>query len=363
MDELKEEFQKSTDPQRRLRILTLSHFSVGKNAVFFGTTWYMVRRSFQLKAEKGILPEIPPYSKGRKISEEECQKVKSFYESDEVSRICPGKKDYVTVRDENGVKVKKQKRLILGNLQEIYQLYKENGSNPRIGFSKFASLRPKHCVLLGSNGTHTVCVCCYHQNVKLMLASLGLKDITYKDLLKHAVCDVGREACMLQKCENCPGQDGVRSYLIDTLNAQAGEISDLVDEVRFSQWLSTDRCTLTEIVLPMDEFLDKLSDAIVTLTRHHFTSQHQSKYFDDLKKQLPEHEALIILYFSENYTFVVQDKIQSYHWNAPQCTVHPFVVYWREAGKIECHSFCVLSNELKHDTVAVHTSCSALYRK
>ena len=29
--------------------------------------------------------------------------------------------------------------------------------------------------------------------------------------------------------------------------------------------------------------------------------------------------------FSENYTCIVQDAIQSYHWNAKHVTIHPFL--------------------------------------
>ena len=29
----------------------------------------------------------------------------------------------------------------------------------KVGFSKFAELRPKECVLAGATGTHSVCVC------------------------------------------------------------------------------------------------------------------------------------------------------------------------------------------------------------
>ena len=58
----------------------------------------------------------------------------------------PGKKDYTTVRQEEK-RVQLQKRLVLNNLRELYQQFKEN---LKIGFSKFAELRPKQCVLAGS---------------------------------------------------------------------------------------------------------------------------------------------------------------------------------------------------------------------
>ena len=42
----------------------------------------------------------------------------------------------------------------------------------KVGFSKFADFHPKHCVLAGASGTHSVCVCTIHQNVKLMMLGI-----------------------------------------------------------------------------------------------------------------------------------------------------------------------------------------------
>jgi hypothetical protein len=44
--------------------------------------------------------------------------VKSFYNSDEVSRVMPGKKDYVSIKV-SGVKIHEQKLLLLCNLKEF----------------------------------------------------------------------------------------------------------------------------------------------------------------------------------------------------------------------------------------------------
>ena len=56
----------------------------------------------------------------------------------------------------------------------------------------------------------------------------------------------------------------------------------------------------------------------------------------------------------ENYAFVLQDASQSFHWNNDQATLHPFVVYFRQAGKIENCSFVVISESNNHDAVEVH---------
>ena len=60
-----------------------------------------------------------------------------------------------------------EKRLILSNRKEVYCAFKNAQPDKKICFSKFVELRPKHCVLAGASGTHTVCVCVIHQNMKL----------------------------------------------------------------------------------------------------------------------------------------------------------------------------------------------------
>ena len=129
----------------------------------------------------------------------------TFYESEDVSRMMPGKKDYVSVRTSDG-RVHVQKKLILCNLRELYQLFKDNHPNEKIGFSTFASLRPKHCVLAGGSGTHSVCVCTFHQNVKLMMHGVKLPELrardgtcfeTYNHCIAHVICNPPQPKCYI----------------------------------------------------------------------------------------------------------------------------------------------------------------------
>ena len=77
----------------------------------------------------------------------------------------PGAKDYVSVERN----FHQQKHLLLSNLKELYQSYKEKFSQHKIGLSKFCELRPKWCSIIFPSGTHSVCVCTVHQNTKLIV--------------------------------------------------------------------------------------------------------------------------------------------------------------------------------------------------
>ena len=45
------------------------------------------------------------------------------------------------------------------------------------------------------------------------------------------------------------------------------------------------------------------------------------------KESLKPGEFLVLADFSENYSFVIQDEVQSFHWNNSSATVHPVQKY------------------------------------
>ena len=147
----------------------------------------------------------------------------------------PEMKHTVYVRAE-GKKIVRQKWLILGNLEDIYRIFKGVHPTIKIAFSEFADLRPKYCVLAGANGTHTVSVCTIHQNVKLMIKvadSTVFKDKTYKDFLATLSYNPGVE-CFLGECRQCPDPNTFREILVEVFEKEA------VDLVTYKQWVTTD---------------------------------------------------------------------------------------------------------------------------
>ena len=132
--------------QRKIQILTIAprSWSIQKTKEEFQVSEYLVRQARKLALEKGIL-ELPDQKRGKAVTEEVKNYVTSFYTDDEFSRQMPGKKDFVSM----GKKVHMQKRLLLFDLKELYSAFKKHYPNINIGFSKFCSLRPKWCILVG----------------------------------------------------------------------------------------------------------------------------------------------------------------------------------------------------------------------
>ena len=105
------------------------------------------------------------------------------------------------------------------------------------------------------------------------------------------VCNIENRDCMLDSCDDCPGENGICEFLTSVF-----EEADDDEVVSFKQWIKNEKFTnLATFQLP-----------------------------------LKDDECIVLLDFAETYTYVVQDAVQGFHWNNSQATLHPFVAYYKE---------------------------------
>lgn len=317
---------------------------------------FLLSQVQSLVAEQGILCSPNPRM-GRGLSPEVVQTVVEFYKDDDISRVMPGQRDCVSIVTD-GVRQTVQKRLLTMSLNETYKHFMKVHDTVEISFSSFASLRPKYCKLLSKSGFHNVCVCSIHENVDLMLHSLNKLKVSIDQgyFMNQSLCDEQNRTdfCHLRECMNCCDTTFFESNLSEML-----EEKDITD-VTFEQWVTTDRCNIEQKTLQSDEFASLFVKKVDKLVCHDFIKRKQSQFLKNKKQTLEENEVLIICDFSENFTFVLQDEVQSFHWNNAQCTLHPFVVYFKNNGVLEHISFIIISDILKHDTIAVQLFISKL---
>ena len=354
--QLKEKFNSTVKRSEKVRILTIlpKSWSVRKIMKEFGASNYMARQAKQLVQEKGILSNPNP-KPGKTLSPTIEEHVVAVYLSDDVSRMMPGRKDCVSFMTAEGKRESRQKRLLLCSLKEAYEHLKSLHPSDKVGFSTFASLRPKECVLAGSSGTHSVCVCTLHQNTKLMflgskLPTLSQKTIThYRHCLAAIMCNPPSSDCYMGKCTQCPGTDKLHEQLQEIMDV------NMVDSVQYQQWTQTDRSSLITIVQTDEEFLEEFIAMLKKLKYHDYIAKQQSSFVNELKENLKSDEYLVIADFSENYTCIVQDAIQSYHWHSTHVTIHPFLCYYQDKNGHLLHKcYVIISESTEHDTIAVH---------
>lgn len=124
--QLKEKFQNTQNKSEKFLILTTlpKSWTVRQIENEFHVSNRMARKAKALVKENGIMS--CPYPKpGKTLDKTIVDKVKDFYNCDDVSRMMPGKKDFVSMKV-NGKKEHVQKRLVLLNLKECYELFKKN---------------------------------------------------------------------------------------------------------------------------------------------------------------------------------------------------------------------------------------------
>ena len=236
-----------------------------------------------------------------------------------------------------------QKKLLLVNLKELFLEYKkENGAE--VGFSKFCELRLKWCITVRFSGTHRICVCTIHQNIKLMLESSPVT-VDYKCLIEKIVCDIESKECMLHCCDKCPGNEMLKAYLEEQFKDFESD-----ETITFKQWIKVDRETLESLQLPVDDFIDDLISKVSILFKHRFIAKNQNNYLRLLKNELKSNELIILMDFSEKYSFFVQDAVQGFYWENSRTTLHPFVVYYKLNDILKNKCYCVISNCMHHDT-------------
>ena len=298
LEQLKK-FGDSSTRSEKLQVLSVlpQSWTIQRIEKEFGTTFNMARLSKQLVSSKGVL-STPNSRPGKTLYARTVQLVTDFYQSDGISRMMPGKKDCISMKV-NGEKVCVQKRLLLSNMREAHKLFQVDHFGVKIVLTKFMELRPKNVELAGASGTHNVCVCMLHQNVKLLFEgckvifnSESIKEmlnvsedtqVTYKhflaklsgnppqpicflgecNLCKSSSTEVGCDYCNHKtdttECSYCNNVPMLKKALMETLNDMG------VDDATYKAWVKVDLDTLETLTKNTDDFVDELLQGLSNL--------------------------------------------------------------------------------------------------
>ena len=125
---------------------------------------------------------------------------------------------------------------------------------------------------------------------------------------------------MLRQYENCPNDENLVSYLEEFLDDYDKEHQFTPNGIPLTK-------QLYGIWFLMYQQFYKLNWLIIEAA----TSLHaceQAKYLTELKENLDESSIIFLGSFAENYSFVFQDEVQSFHSNTMKCTIYHVVVYY-----------------------------------
>ncbi|CAF4454979.1 unnamed protein product, partial [Didymodactylos carnosus] len=233
------------------------------------------------------------------ISDEIKNAVHKFYLRDDVSYQLPGKRDTIVVKNDDNTKITYQKRILLNNLRESFELFIEENKEIIISHSSFADFRPPFVVPKAALAQR-ICVCIYHENANLILKAIDkfVKENVCSSLQRFTgtlVCNSVNQECMFLACPLCESN-----------------------------------------------FQEKVIDNVC----------EQSKYFEQLKSEVTDEKVVIQVDFAENVGLKEQDEIQSVHWNTKTLSIFTAYVWSKSQG----FSFMLPSNDVSHDKFVVNSA-------
>ena len=187
------------------------------------------------------------------------------------------------------------------------------------------------------------------------------------ELWESIVCSKGeldewhKRECLMGECDKC----GVEKLFKFCENELQGSGSALVDWRRFSleetiskKGKSLKRLTLVYKKTTSDEFIDYLKPKLDFFVKHNFVARWEDKQFRECLKSFPQDSVVSIVDFAENYTFEVQNEVQSMHWHSFQISIlihicfrhNPNATRYDEDSWILTEYHFYISDDPTHDT-------------
>ena len=84
---------------------------------------------------------------------------------------------------------------------------------------------------------------------------------------------------------------------------------------------------MNKLTSTIEEYINLLSEKVFELCEHRFISEAQSNFLKYKKETVSQNEAIILLDFAENYSFIIQDAVQRFHWeNSLSCLLQELFI-------------------------------------
>jgi hypothetical protein len=121
---------------------------------------------------------------------------------------------------------------------------------------------------------------------------------------------------------------------------------------------SLKKLTLVYKTTTSDEFIDYLKPKLQHFVKHNFVAWWENKQFKHSIKSFPTNKVVSIVDFAKNYTFEVQNEVQSMHWHSYQIFIlvhisfcHNLTQYpYDEDSKTLTKYDFYISNDHKHNS-------------
>ncbi|CAG9796386.1 unnamed protein product [Diatraea saccharalis] len=182
------------------------------------------------------------------------------------------------------------------------------------------------------------------------------RKVSVTSAIAAITCNVHCTKCLFRECLNCK-ERSLQYYLpnpnqLVTYRQWIYEVSTFEKDGKKK---SVRKPVKKEYRVKLRQLIQNLEAALPLFFTHIGTIVHQYQAVQNIKKNLTINDILIHVDFSENYCCKYSEEIQAVHFGGgrQQITMHTGVLYLRKDDAIKPVSFCSLSSDNRHDTMAV----------
>ena len=158
------------------------------------------------------------------------------------------------------------------------------------------------------------------------------------ELWRSAVCSIENTAkwhklsCLMRKCKDCPQPPFCPRGLSDA--------GDTLVRWKAYEYVTEEtnkagpkkRIKLLYKDNPPSVVIQQFNFHLNTFITHNFNNYWQHTQFKECIGSFPEDVVVSVVDSAKNYTFKIQNEIQSMHWYNDQCTILVQICYWKENG-------------------------------
>ena len=266
-------------------------------------------------------------------------------------------------------------------VKKLYNQYKEEHPNSKIGLTKFQQLRPKN-VFTTKRMKHIMCCCEYCENMRYLMKAYNqcfpetftsIYEVVNMTVCKNedsAINKVPLYKCAKRSCNEC-GVDMLDTIFDKNIQTSQNSTAQTNMQLSWMQWKTGKKQYLTKSkevkeintkVKEMEtgtvnEVCENIKKQCQPLALHLFLTTVQRKFFQETKNN-PGDALVMVSDFAENYTTFYNREIGAAHWAREQITIHPIVFFYKcydcqNPKPVQENLICV-SQDLNHDYHAVN---------
>lgn len=302
---------------------------------------HLVKRHGNIEETQNKIPQKRPRN-GFEVTE---KMVKEFYESDLVSRVNPGIKDFIKVKNAQGIVQQIQTHSLTMSVKNAHQQFKTLFPNQPIQISKFRELKPKH-VISHLKVKHETCLCKYCENLDLLVAVLNrfmTTKHTVKNLMTELCCDPENFDCVANSCDDC------NHFMTKFNNFMSPGYEN--QTTNYYQWGQQEKYVQRTLIrnVKIEKLMQQFEDDFKYYKLHRYVANIQRETLKTLRLGLTDEEVIIIADFSEKFLTKAAREIQAAFFGKHQISIFTVRVH----TKTKDYSYIIVSDAEKQSKYEV----------